>query len=220
MALGGRWSWVFAVISALHGCGEERAPLEAGPSDARGDAPAVVSLWNGVDLSEWDGDPTVWRVVGDSIVGSKPSGSLSVPTYLIHKTATAGDFVLTAELSIGDNGNSGIQYRSTVVDRTTWVVAGYQADAGQTYWGSLYEDQRRTIVSSTAACTRGVRPNAFNAFEVTARGPSLAHTLNGIGCIQFTETVPDKPKTGVIALQYHPPGGYEVRVRNLTLREL
>jgi len=121
---------------------------------------------------------------------------------------------------LGAGGNSGIQYRSTVVDRAKWVVAGYQADAGMNYWGSLYEDQRRTIVSSTAACTQGVRANAFNAFEITARGPSLAHMLNGIGCIEFTETAPNKPSSGVIALQYHPPGGYEVRVRNVTLRRL
>jgi hypothetical protein len=46
------------------------------------------------------------------------------------------------------------------------------------------------------------------------------HELNGIECIRFTETVPNKPTSGVIALQYHPPGGYEVRFRNLVLREL
>ena len=39
--------------------------------------------------------------------------------------------------------NSGIQYRSKVLDPANWVVGGYQADmeAGPTYTGILYEER-------------------------------------------------------------------------------
>jgi hypothetical protein len=185
-------------------------------SGARG-----ISLFNGVDLTGWHGDPSIWSVVDGAIVGSAPAGSVPVQTFLIYEGGPFADFVLTADVYLGPSGNTGIQYRSTETNPQTWLVAGYQFDAGGPYFGSLYEDGGRgTILLSTPACTQAVKANDYNAFEVQATGPNLLHRLNGIECITFKETVASKPVSGIIALQYHPPGGYEVRVRNFQLRVL
>src|SRR5678815_2981878 len=113
--------YVLAVLGALLVCCEDVSPRDVASHDSGNDANGERELWNGVDLTEWDGNPSFWRVEGDSIVGSGPSGSLGVPTYLIFRGSVPDDFVLTAELSVGSGGNSGIQYRSSVVDRATWL---------------------------------------------------------------------------------------------------
>lgn len=100
------------------------------------------SLWNGVDLKDWDGDPSIWHVAAGAIEGYAPAGTVKEQTFLVYTGGTFGDFALTADVYVEGNGNSGIQYRSTVVDAAHWVVSGYQADMGQTYWGDLYEDWR------------------------------------------------------------------------------
>src|SRR6059036_3522467 len=59
-----------------------------------------------------------------------------------------GDFELRCAFKIVANNdvgfaNSGIQYRSKVLDPNNWVVGGYQADmeAGKKYTGILYEER-------------------------------------------------------------------------------
>jgi hypothetical protein len=46
-------------------------------------------------------------------------------------------------------GNSGVQYRSKLVDEKGFVIAGYQGDfeAGKTYSGILYEERGRGILA-------------------------------------------------------------------------
>ena len=69
-------------------------------------------------------------------------------TFLIWTNGTVADFELRCffRLVPGDNkgfANSGIQYRSKILDPGNWVVGGYQADmeAGPNYTGILYEER-------------------------------------------------------------------------------
>lgn len=48
-------------------------------------------------------------------------------TFLIWKGGEVGDFELTLQYKM-EGGNSGIQYRSKIVDEKGFVVAGYQGD--------------------------------------------------------------------------------------------
>jgi 3-keto-disaccharide hydrolase len=191
----------------------------AGPAREPDGSSASRPLWNGVDLSEWDGDPKIWKAVSGAIVGNAAAGSAKQTTYLILKGRSYGDFVLTGEIRVGTGGNSGIVYRSAVTNATTWVVKGYQEDAADTYWGTLYVDGRGTVAQSLAACTKGVRPNDYNSFEIRAVGASLTHRLNGVDCVVYTEKTAGAPTSGLFAIQYHMGGGWEVSVRNLSIRE-
>jgi hypothetical protein len=189
-----------------------------GASGEAGDS-GELSLWNGVDLSEWDGDPDVWRVEDGAIVGFQ--GDTTQNTFLIYRGRSFADFVLRAEIWVEAGGNSGIQYRSTVTDADTWVVGGYQADAADEYWGMLYDELGRGILAdASVACLASAAHNQWNRYEIRAEGGTLVHHVNDVECVRFEEDSTDAASEGVIALQYHIPGAFEVRFRALRLTEL
>ena len=100
-------------------------------------------LFDGKTLNGWDGNPEVWRVENGYISGKaeKVGGN----TFCITKQSFA-NFTIQADcMLIKGRGftNSGIQYRSKVVNPANWVVHGYQADMGEGWWGANYEEGGR-----------------------------------------------------------------------------
>jgi len=97
-------------------------------------APAAAgwqTLFNGKDLTGWDGDPRLWSVRdgvihGETTAEQRASGN----TFLIAEGLELGDFELELSFRCGDRNNSGIQYRSRHVTTgnppNAWVVQGYQ----------------------------------------------------------------------------------------------
>jgi hypothetical protein len=181
----------------------------------------AASMWNGVDLSEWDGDPAVWRVEGDAIVGSAPNGAVTTNTFLVYRARNFGDFVMTADIWLDAPGNSGIQFRSAIFAGNPHRLTGYQADVGGGYWGSLYEELGRgTLVPASSACLALAGFGKWLSYEVRAQGPSIELRISGTTCAAYQEQDVARPKAGILGLQYHVPGGYAVRFRNLRIREL
>ncbi|MEO8429248.1 MAG: DUF1080 domain-containing protein, partial [Verrucomicrobiota bacterium] len=107
------------------------------------------SLFNGKDLTGWDGNRQLWSVKDGAIIGQTTAENpLKGNTFLIWTNGSTADFELRCSYRITANNdkgfaNSGIQYRSKVLDPAGWVVGGYQADfeAGTTYSGILYEER-------------------------------------------------------------------------------
>ena len=61
----------------------------------------------------------------------------------------------------------------------------------------------------------------WNNYRITASGTKLKQELNGTVTIELDDKNPAKSaKEGVIALQYHSPGGFEVRFRNIRIKLL
>ena len=120
---------------------------------------AEQNLFNGKDLTGWEGNTKYWSVQDGVIRGeTKPmesnpkKGDLKHNTFLIWKAGTVGDFELRLKYRItSDWGNSGIQYRSKVEQEGPDgpVVSGYQADfeSGKKYSGILYEEKGRGILA-------------------------------------------------------------------------
>src|ERR1051325_8453468 len=105
------------------------------------------SIFNGKDLTGWDGNPKFWSVKDGAITGQTTDDNKTAGnTFLIWKDGTVDDFELRLSYKIV-GGNSGIQYRSK--DLGEWVVGGYQGDfeAGDTYSGILYEERGRGILA-------------------------------------------------------------------------
>ena len=111
----------------------------------------MKKLFNGKDLTGWEGDPRLWRVEDGVVIGeSTPEKKLKTNTFLIYRgldgKAEVKDFELRLSYRI-HGGNSGVQYRSAMMDSgepaNTWRVRGYQAEiadlAGKD--GFLYHEQ-------------------------------------------------------------------------------
>src|SRR6266545_3011774 len=106
-------------------------------------------IFNGKNLTGWNGDAQLWSVKDGAITGQTTvEHPAKGNTFLIWTNGMVGDFELRCSFKIAPNNdqgfvNSGIQYRSKVLDEKNWVVGGYQADmeAGPTYTGILYDER-------------------------------------------------------------------------------
>ncbi|MFO0906105.1 MAG: DUF1080 domain-containing protein [Pirellulales bacterium] len=88
-------------------------------------------LFNGKDLSGWDGDPRLWSVKDGVIHGeTTPENVAKGNTFLIWKEGATKDFELRLSFRCNSANNSGIQYRSKHITDgkvgNNWVVRGYQ----------------------------------------------------------------------------------------------
>jgi len=103
--------------------------------DAAKQAPAesegMRTIFNGKDLTGWDGDSRLWSVVDGVIHGeTTDENRANGNTFLIWKDGRTADFELRLSFRVSSQNNSGIQYRSTHITdgkpRNKWVVRGYQ----------------------------------------------------------------------------------------------
>ena len=113
-------------------------------------------IFNGKDLTGWKGVEGFWSVKDGAITGQTTKENPAKTNTFLVWDGEVGDFELKFKYKIVDEkgeangfGNSGVQYRSKVVDPAYSVVAGYQADfeVGKTYSGILYEEKGRGILA-------------------------------------------------------------------------
>jgi Domain of Unknown Function (DUF1080) len=193
----------------------EPAPLPAA------DAEGWISMFNGKDLTGWSGKPGLWSVQDGAIV-AKVEKLEGGNTFLIFDHPFQ-DFEMEAKFILVDlKGNSGIQYRSKVLDAAKWSVGGYQADIGNGWHGALYEERGRGVLAKPAKGSEPeVKPTEWNHYRIRARGHEVQQEINGKPTITFLDKDEAKrPGSGVIALQYHSPGGFEVKFKDLRIRPL
>src|SRR5262245_13862194 len=166
------------------------------------------NLFNGKDLSGWEGDPKFWSVKEGTITGQTTAERpLKQNTFLIWKSGTVDDFELRFSYRIY-GGNSGVQYRSK--DLGNWVVGVYQADleAGTTYTGILYEERGRGILAERGQKTVidpsgkvnvvgslgnseeiqvAIKREDWNDYVVIAQGNHFIHRINGRTTVEVTD---------------------------------
>ena len=141
------------------------------------DESGFTSLFNGRDLTGWEGRANHWSVQDGAITGvttkENPAKGNNFLIWRPHGTnEMVGDFELRLAYKIVPNGdkgfgNSGIQYRSKDFDN--FVVGGYQADfeAGKTYSGILYEERMDGILAQRGQKTTVKTVDGKTKVEVT-----------------------------------------------------
>ena len=91
----------------------------------------LKAIFNGKDLSGWDGDPRLWTVKDGAIRGETTAeNKANRNTFIIYQDGVLKDFELRLSFRCTDSNNSGIQYRSKHITdgevANPWVVRGYQ----------------------------------------------------------------------------------------------
>lgn len=115
------------------------------------------SIFDGKTLDGWDGNPVYWSVKDGAITGEiTPETLLQANTFLIWKGGQPSDFELKAEFKISEGGNSGINYRSEMVEDVPFALKGYQADIDgkNNYTGQNYEERKRTTLAYRGQITK------------------------------------------------------------------
>ncbi|MEM8911861.1 MAG: DUF1080 domain-containing protein [Planctomycetota bacterium] len=200
-------------------------------------------LFDGSTLDGWRGRDDLWRVEGGAIVGTTNDESpIQANTFLISSTTVEGDFELTLQYQI-EAGNSGIQYRSRVLDEEAFVVGGYQADIDSTgrFTGILYEEKGRGILATRGQevvinakgkkqpttyaaaddLAKGIHAGEWNDYRIRVRDNRIEHFINEAMMVRVEDQQTEKAaKSGVIALQLHRGPAMTVRFRDLVLRML
>jgi hypothetical protein len=128
-------------------------------------------LFNGQDLTGWEGDQRFWRAEDGVLIGQTTADNKTQKnTFLIYKgsepqAAKFSDFELRFSYKV-EGGNSGVQYRSEQV--SDWVVKGLQADfedrihdGVDSYSGMFFEEGGRMFMGQRGDVVI-VRHNAEN----------------------------------------------------------
>ena len=110
-----------------------------------------TDLFNGKDLSGWDGNPELWSVEDGAITGkTKGPEHLAYNQFLIWRGGTLKNFELRVKVKVIGDNNSGIQYRSKELpENGPWSIGGYQCDVHPAAPNNamVYHERGRGIVA-------------------------------------------------------------------------
>ncbi|MDH3583656.1 MAG: DUF1080 domain-containing protein [Phycisphaerae bacterium] len=188
---------------------------------ALADDAGFKTIFNGKDLTGWDGRPDFWTVQNGHIRGqTTPQKKAPGNTFLIWRDGKMRNFELKLKYRILTGNNSGVQYRSEEVGQ--WVVSGYQSEVenrvGKT--GFLYHEKgrgwlvdvgdfmhidpagKKTVVGICADRNLIITApyhtdNQWNEYHFVVRGNHIVHNLNGFQTVELIDdhVDPKNPKS-------------------------
>jgi hypothetical protein len=221
------------------------------PAAISGDEAGFRPIFSGTSLDGWEGDPKYWRAENECLVGEvKPDNLLKSNTFIIWRGGTPGDFELKVDYRLSADawgGNSGINYRSSVVpDPVTpsnkFAMKGYQADIDgkNTYTGQNYEEKGRLFLATRGTVTHVtgkekpvvlsslgdpkelaafINPE-WNSYHLMIRGNVLEHALNGhLMSVVIDDDPAGRAMKGLIGVQVHVGGPMKIEYRGFRLKE-
>jgi hypothetical protein len=200
-------------------------------------------LFNGKNLDGWEGNPALWSVEDGAIVGRTTADApIKNNEFLIWKGGDVSDFKLTLQYRI-KGGNSGVQYRSKVIDPAKWIVGGYQADidSSPTYSGINYDERGRGILANrgervtidregkkttekfadAAELQKKIKAEDWNDYTIEVRAGRMKHTINGTLMSETIDRDREKrARSGILAFQIHAGPPMTVEFRNIKYEPL
>jgi hypothetical protein len=162
------------------------------------DADGFITLFNGKDLTGWDGLPGFWSVKDGAISGEESKEHQAPQTDLNLAASVAdpekfSDFELHFSWKFTTpDGNSGVQYRSKIDNEKNKHCGGYQADfdAKQGYDGSIY-DEHGIVGGRNTMSNRGQKTHwtAENKRETEPLAESSAELKKAIKVMDWNDAV-------------------------------
>lgn len=198
------------------------------------------TLFNGHDLTGWEGSPKYWSVEDGSLTGTA-DGKLDHNRFIVWRGGTLKNFELRVQVKVSPGGNSGLQYRSVErPDLGEAVVTGYQCDIVSNradYDGMLYEERGRRILAHTSERVvidpqgqpwvtgefplREFPAGEWHDYRVLARGNYLEHWIDGHPTVDVID-LDEKGRRleGVLGFQVHVGPPMKIQCRNIYLQRL
>jgi hypothetical protein len=195
---------------------EDLSPPKSGPG---------VPLFDGTGFTGWEGNTQhTWRVENRALVGGSLAETVPHNDFLC-TTREFRNFDLRLKVKLIGTGfvNGGIQFRSQRLQKPAFEMTGYQADMGEGYWGSLYDESRRnrTLAHTHAAILPHIlKTNDWNDYIIRCEDAHIRLWLNGVQTVDYTEEDKAIPATGLIGLQIHGGGKAEASYKDITIEEL
>lgn len=218
--------------------------------DAKPDADGFVTIFNGTDLTGWDGLKDYWEVKDGAISGHEVKAK-SKQTFLVYKD-TVKDFELHLKFKFAAvdgkvEGNSGVQFRSILKDKKNFVVAGYQADfdasngftgiiydeaggAGgrgimsnrgeRTHWDADNKRHNEKLDKSSDEIKKAIKVGDWNDVVLIVKGNNVKYSINGVTTTELTDESPKALKEGVLALQCHAGFTMDIQFKDIKLKKL
>lgn len=192
------------------------------------DKASSVSLFDGKTFTGWEGDTNkTWRIVDGAFVGGSLTAKVPRNEFLRTKRSHT-NFVLRLKIKLVGtpaNGfvNAGVQVRSQPATSPPNEMVGYQCDAGEGWWGALYDESRRNKVlmkPEPKAVEKALKKEDWNDYLIRCESRRIRTWLNGEAMIDYTEADESLEQFGLIGLQVHGGGPAEVSYKDITIEEL
>lgn len=238
---------IFTIVLAA-GCGDGQSQDMESPNARSGD-PVFEPIFNGTDLSGWDGDSRFWRAEGGAVVGQTTEDTpTEANTFIIWQGGEPDDFELRYRIRVvSESGNSGAQIRS---ERFTdeehpdlaHRVRGYQVDFAVSDWipGILYDEGGRGILARRGQRIRidstgerqeerfaeedelaqYIQLDDWNQYHVVAIGDTVRSRINGELMHEVIDQSPEAEHDGIIAFQIHTGPPMLLEISDIELAEL
>ncbi len=179
-------------------------------------------LFDGRTLDGWEGNTQVFRVEDGAIVGGSLTERVARNEFLC-TTRDFADFELRLQFKLlGKGANAGVQIRSRRIPNHH-EVKGYQADLGDGWWGSLYDESRRNKILAKADLAKVadvLRRDDWNDYTIRCQGRRIQLWINGLQTIDYTEPDEGIEQTGLIGVQIHGGPPSEARYKDIRIKKL
>jgi hypothetical protein len=189
---------------------------------ALAEEPGFQPLFDGRSFEGWEGNLKVFRVEDGAIVGGTLRERIARNEFLCTKQEY-GDFELRLKFKLlGEGANGGAQFRSRRIPNHH-EVKGYQADLGDGWWGSLYDESRRNKIlaaADPAVIKKVLEHDDWNDYTIRCQGPRIQLSINGHETVDYTEPEGAIEQTGVIGLQIHAGKPSEAWYKDIRIKKL
>jgi hypothetical protein len=193
-----------------------------GVAGARAEDADFQRLFDGQSFDGWEGDVRVFRVEDGAIVGGTLKERVARNEFLCTKREF-GDFELRLKFKLlGDGANAGVQFRSRRIPNHH-EVRGYQADLGDGWWGSLYDESRRDKILAKAdgeVVEKALERGQWNDYTIRCQGRRIRLWINGQQTVDYVEPDEAIEQRGLIGLQIHGGNPSEAWYKDVRIKEL
>ena len=181
-----------------------------------------TSLFDGKTFEGWEGNLDVFRIEDGAVMAGSTNKPVARNEFLCTKKEF-GDFELRLKFKlVGEGANAGVQIRTKRIPNHH-EVSGYQADMGDGWWGSLYDESRRNKILAKAdeqAVLKVLKRADWNDYRILCEGPRIRLWINDLPTIDYTEAEDKIERTGIIGLQIHGGPPSQASYKDIRIKKL